>query len=194
MPASSSFQRLLSRIAEGDSQQAAEMITKKFADDLARLAAKRMSKRLQQRIDPEEIVQSIFMSFFRLYDDGRLEWREWDSLWGYLMRIAVWKILHKAQSHSAAKRHMQNEVALPIDVSVLDRVPGPEDVLVAEELREQLLNGVGNKYRPIAERILDGATHEVIAKELGTSISTVERVHRRALKSLIDLLAAEEAA
>ena len=193
MPASPSFQRLLSRIRQGDSQPAAELIVQRFAARLAALAARKMSQRLQQRIAPEDVVQSVFATFFRQVDGGQLELRDWESLWGLLARVAVWRIYRQVGRHTSERRAMQRETPLEEDVRVLDREPAAADVLVAEELHEQLMNGLSEKYRPIAQHILDGATHEAIARELDTSLSTVERVHRRARERLAVLLVAEEA-
>ena len=75
MSTSPSFQRLLSRIRQNDGQAAAEIVVERFAGRLAALAARKMSQRLQQRVGPEDIVQSVFATFFRHHQDGHLELR-----------------------------------------------------------------------------------------------------------------------
>lgn len=188
MSTSPSFQRLVSRIEQGDAQDAAESIVERFAARLAALAAQKMNQRLQKRVGPEDVVQSVFATFFRRVDNGQLELRDWDSLWGLLARITVWRICRYAEHHGAAQRSLKREVPLEEDLRALDREPRAEDVLMAEELHEQLTNGLSERYRPIAMQILDGVTHETIAAKLNTSISTVERVHRRARECLTRLL------
>ncbi len=192
MSTTPSFRRLLTRLEQGDSQHAAEMIVERYAARLATLSARKMSQKLQQRVGPEDVVQSVFATFFRRIDDGRLEIRDWESLWGLLARIAVWRICRYAGHHGAAQRSSAKEIPLEGDVRALNREPTAEEVLVAQELHEQFLLGLAEKYRPIAVQILEGQTHESIAQSLGTSISTVERVHRRARECLTGILAQEE--
>lgn len=192
MSATPSFDRLLSRIRHNNAQAAAELVVERFAGRLAALAASKMSPKLQQRVGPEDIVQSVFATFFRHHNDGHLELRDWESLWGLLARIAVWRICRHAEHHAAARRSQDREAPAELAMEELQREPSPADVLVAEELRQQLLDGLAEKYRPIAQQILEGQTHEAIAEDLGTSLSTVERVHRRARECLADMLRTEE--
>jgi RNA polymerase sigma factor (sigma-70 family) len=193
MSASPSFQRLLSRFRQQDRERADEMIVQRFAARLAALAARKMSPRLQQRVGPEDVVQSVFATFFRQVDAGRLELRDWETLWGCLAQIAVWRICRHAERHAAGRRSLEREGPLPEGVRVLDREPSPEEVQIAGELHARLLGALPEKHRPILAGLLDGATQEEVASELGTSLSTVGRVLRRAREQLEALLRAEEA-
>ena len=191
--ASPSFQRLLSRIGRNDGQAVADMVVERFAGRLAGLAARKMSQRLQQRVGPEDIVQSVFATFFRQHNGGHLEVRDWESLWGLLARIAVWRICRHAEHNTAARRSQDREVPAELAFEELQREPSPADVLVAEEMHRQLMSRLAEKYRPIAQQIFDGVTHEEIARAQSTSLSTVERVHRRARECLAEMLTKEEA-
>ncbi len=191
MPDSPSFDRLMSEIRKGDLDGAGELLVRQFAARLAALAAAKIGARLAKRVGPEDVVQSVYRTFFRRLDDGLVELRDWESLWGLLARIAVCRICRHAEHHAAARRSQDREAALAEDVPAFDREPKPEEVLIAEELHADLLATMPEKYRSIAARILEGDTHEEIARGLGTSISTVERVHRRARERLTELLPAE---
>ena len=191
MPDSPSFDRLLSGVRKGDVDGAGEIIVRRFAARLAALAAAKVGERLGRRIDAEDVVQSVFRTFFRRLDDGLMELRDWESLWGLLTRISVCRICRHAEHNAAARRNQGRETDLADDIQAFDREPRAEEVSIAEELRDRLIAEMTEKHRAIVLRILDGATHEAIAKELATSIATVERVHRGARERLSKLLADE---
>lgn len=193
---SESFQRLVRCLQRSETNDAAELVVGRFAARLAALAARGMSRGLQQRVDPEDVVQSVFATFFRQYDAGKVELHDWESLWGYLAQAAVWRIRRHAERNAATRRAVERTTALGADVTAFDREPGPEDVRVAQELREQLIERLKarhpEKYYRIAERILEGVSHAKIAQEFETSITTVERVHARTRDYLARILADEE--
>ena len=191
MSDSPSFDRLLSGVRKGDVDGAGEIIVRRFAGRLVALATGKISQRLGRRVGAEDVVQSVFRTFFRRLDDGLMELRDWESLWGLLARIAVCRICRHAERNATARRSQDRETDLTPDVQVFAREPGAEEVLIAEELHRGLLDGMPEKYRPIIVQILEGTSHEEIARGLGTSISTVERVHRRARERLTALLTAE---
>lgn len=187
-----SFRLLIDRLQQGRPGHFAETVVERFTARLAALTAKKMTARLQQRVAPEDVIQSVFATFFRRMGDGQFELRDWDSLWSLLARIAVWRICKHSEYHGAARRAINKEVSLEPGLDLLQREPSPNDVLVAEELQKQLLESLAERYRPIVLQILGGATHEAIVEDLHTSLSTVERVHRRARETLLALLASEE--
>jgi RNA polymerase sigma-70 factor (ECF subfamily) len=192
---SESFRRLASCLARGETNDAAELVVERFASRLAGLAARGMSRGLQQRVDPEDVVQSVFATFFRQHHAGKIELRDWESLRGYLAQVAVWRVRRYARRDAAGRRDAGRAAPLA-EADAFDREPGPEDVRIAEELREHLLANLKarhpDKYHRIAARILEGAGHAAIAREFDTSITTVERVHARAREFLAKLLADEE--
>lgn len=191
MSDSPSFERLLSGIRNGDIDGAGEVVVRRFAGRLVALAAVKISPRLRRRVEAEDVAQSVFQTFFRRLDDGRIEVRDWTSLWCLLARIAVCRICRHADRNAAARRSQALEEELTPDVPAFDREPDAAEVLMAEELHGRVVADTPEKYRDIVARLLEGATHEEIARELGTSISTVERVHRRLRERLAAMLAAE---
>src|SRR5258708_34866002 len=68
------------------------------------LARGRISQRLASRVDPEDIVQSVFRTFFVRLKDGRFVFAEQEDLCKLLMRITLHKTLRQVAFHKAAKR------------------------------------------------------------------------------------------
>ncbi len=192
MADSPSFDRLLSGLQKGDTDQIAELIVKRFESRLAFMAADRISRKLGRRIEVDDVTQSAFATFFRRVDDGRIELVDWDSLWGMLAKIARRRICRHAERNGAGKRSLDREIALAEDAAAFDREPSAEEVLGAEELSQGLIDQFPEKHQEMLRGILAGKTHEEIAKELGTSIATVERVRRRA-RELLGGMISEEA-
>jgi RNA polymerase sigma-70 factor (ECF subfamily) len=79
-PSDDSFQNLIRGLRAGDPDAAAELFHR-YACRLVGLARSRISSWLQTKIDPEEVMASVFKSFFPRVLDGRLEMRNWETLW-----------------------------------------------------------------------------------------------------------------
>ncbi|MFO0880616.1 MAG: sigma-70 family RNA polymerase sigma factor [Gemmataceae bacterium] len=188
---SPSFDNLVAIALEGNTEGVAELIVRRFTDRLVALAAGKISEKLRRRVEADDIVQSVFRTFFRRLDEGHMELRDWESLWGLLARIAVCRIYRHAERNAAARRSQGREVALSPDIEIFNRDPAPDEVLIAREIHFSLVSGLPEKYRPIVGQLLDGRHHEEIARNVGTSISTVERVHRRARERLRAMLQSE---
>ena len=64
--------RLLAQWREGD-QQAAGHLFHRYAEQLTALARGRLSARMGRRFDPEDVVQSVYCSFFKGAGEGRFD-------------------------------------------------------------------------------------------------------------------------
>src|SRR4051812_22678778 len=63
----------------------------RFTRRLIGLARNHLDARLLYKIDPEDIVQSAYKSFFLRYGDEARAADGWDGLWGLLTRITLRK-------------------------------------------------------------------------------------------------------
>src|SRR5260370_14492901 len=114
MPDAHESKVLVSRWRAGD-QDAAKELFDRYASRLVALARKQISQRLASRVDPEDVVQSVFRTFFERVKAGQFRIEEQDDLGKLLVRITVHKTLRKVQFHQAAKRDPR-----------LERLPGEE--------------------------------------------------------------------
>src|SRR5207244_9396381 len=76
----------------------------RYIDRLLVLARRRISQRLASRVDPEDIVQSVFRTFFGRLKDGQFVFADQDDLCKLLVRITLHKTLRQVAFHKAAKR------------------------------------------------------------------------------------------
>src|SRR6187397_2566869 len=85
-----SFQDLLSQLREGD-ETAACKIFRKYTDQLVRKARTRLDPMMRKKVDAEDIVQSVYRSFFVRYREGEFQLENWESLWCLLLTITFRK-------------------------------------------------------------------------------------------------------
>jgi RNA polymerase sigma-70 factor, ECF subfamily len=94
---------LLRQIREG-SEDAATQLYLRYARRLKSLARTRSSPELARRMDPEDIVQSVFSRFFRHVRDGDYDIPEGEELWKLFVVIALNRIRSAESYHRADKR------------------------------------------------------------------------------------------
>src|SRR5438445_9455467 len=137
-------------------EEAARQIFDRYVDRLMAVARGRISERLQSRFGPEDIVQSVFRTFFSHARKGDFSISDQDDLCKLLMRITVHKVLSQVAFHQAAKRDANRELEqgpLPHErlQQLLDHQPSPDE---AESLVDELVHFM-NRLRPEDRQILE---------------------------------------
>jgi RNA polymerase sigma-70 factor (ECF subfamily) len=183
MPASPEEQALIDLWRQGD-QDAARQIVERYLDRLLHLARGRISQRLAGRVDAEDIVQSVFRTFFVRLKDGRFVFADQDDLSKLLMRITLHKTLRQVAFHKAAKRdpHMETERGEHHReqlLSLLDREPTPEATVAFLDHLEHFLSQLEPLERQILELRIQGYSNDEIVQRLDLRY---DRKIRRALE------------
>jgi RNA polymerase sigma-70 factor (ECF subfamily) len=163
---------LLRRFQNGQPDAATQLYLR-YADRLLKLAAGQCAGDLKVRIDPEDIVQSVFRTFFRRAVRGHYDVPEGEELWKLFLVIALHKIRSQASFHRAGKR----DVRATISGDAAQHVVGPDETALAT-LRlviGELLDGLPPTMRPIVELRVEGHEVEEIARRAGRSRRSVER-------------------
>lgn len=170
---SSSFSdaSLLVRFRSGE-DDAATALYHRYAERLLRLADRSTGDDLSSRVDAEDIVQSVFRTFFRRVSDGHYLVPEGEELWKLLLVIALNKVRMLAEHHRAIKRDVGHT-----------RPIGDRDVPVASEASEVLrltiddvLATLPEAHRQIVRFRIDGHEINDIAKKATVSRRSVERI------------------
>jgi RNA polymerase sigma-70 factor, ECF subfamily len=167
---------LLRRFRSGE-EGAATNLYMRYARRLIALARKKTQQSLNSRVDPEDVVQSVFRTFFRRVSAGNYVVPEGNSLWQLLLVIALNKIRTLAVHHRAAKRDVANTANLSLsNVNGLPTTNDETALHVLELTIEELLEKFPSSYAPIVKLRIEGHDVAEIAARTGRSKRTVERV------------------
>src|SRR5262245_12788951 len=120
---------LAQRLRQGDPAAAAQLFAR-YARQLTRLAEQHLARRLAARADGEDVVQSVFRTFFRRCDRGEFTIDGSAQLWQLLVRITLLKARAVARHHTAGVRDVSAEAPAGGDAGFFEAVargPGPEE-------------------------------------------------------------------
>jgi RNA polymerase sigma-70 factor (ECF subfamily) len=176
-----SFAELMARLRAGD-EEAAARVFRQFTRRLIGLARARLAPIVRQKVDPEDVLQSAYRSFFRRHAHGEFDLDGWDELWGLLTRITLRKCLDQVEHFQAARRDVRREAARPLVTRCADpwqglaREPTPPEAVLLTEAVEELLRGLSGRDREIVSLRLQGYTIAEISERLGRPERTIYRV------------------
>jgi RNA polymerase sigma-70 factor (ECF subfamily) len=183
------FTDLMCRLDDGD-PDAARVVFDRYARRLVGLAAAHLPRALAPKLDPEDVVQSVFKSFFARHADSRFCLERWDSLWSLLTVLTVRKCGHRVKHFRAARRDVRREEDSPPAPSPIAETASPtptpvEAILLAETLAE-LLRDLSHSQRAIVRLRLEGYTVEEISERAGCTERTAYRVLEKVRGRLAD--------
>lgn len=163
-------------------EPAAAILVNRYFTRLVALIRSRWLPSLSPRLDPEDVVQSAYRSFFVRIRDGRLQETVNGDLWPLLARITVRKLIRQNRRQMSAGRNPAKEAYTveqdPLrDLATHD--PTPElSMQVLEEINA-VLSQLSPTARQIAELALSGLDAVAIAKQIGCHDRTVRRILRQ---------------
>lgn len=176
-PADVSDASLLRRLRGGENDAATELFLR-YAGRVRALAATQTSTDVQRRVDPDDIVQSVFRTFFRRATAGQYDIPAGDELWKLFLVIGLNKVRAVAAHHKAAKR----DVRLTAGGGEFDRAADTavaEDEMALTVLRltiDEVLEPLPADHREMIELRIAGLEVSEIAAQVGRAKRSVERV------------------
>ncbi len=168
---------LLTRLRAGD-PAAAEQLFRRYAQRLAHLAEQHLSRSLAGRLDGQDVVQSVFRTFFQRCARGEFQIDSSAQLWRLLVKITVLKARAEARRHQAECRDVRAEVPggeAWLAEAVAHEPSAAEAAALVDQV-ENLLRGLPAAYGRVLEMRLQGHAVPDIARELAVSRQTVYRV------------------
>ncbi|GAA5505248.1 ECF-type sigma factor [Novipirellula caenicola] len=183
MTKSTNVSRWIQRVKAGDSA-AANQIWQHYFDRLVRSVRARLLGQNRAVSDEEDIVLSVFDSFYKAAENGRFpDLADRDDLWRLLLRMAVRKVVDKRR-HDLRQRRGGNVQLHSLDhaedeghvIEAIGDEPSPEMVLMMQESVEQLFSHLGvGQLRDLAGAKLAGESNAELAQRFGCSERTIER-------------------
>lgn len=196
MPEGDSLE-LYRRVQEKDSDAACELFNR-YVERLMALVRVRLSSKLARRIDPEDVIQSAYRSFFAGTADGRFEVTQSGDLWKLLAAVTVNKLHRQIGHHQAGRRTVTAEKSTslpglyfqPLPLESLAKDPSPEEALILIEELQFVMSELKAEQREMLEMRLQGSKVSEIANQRNCSERTVrrflEKVKNRLQQRLLD--------
>lgn len=180
-----SFAEIMDRLRAGDGDAAREVFTR-FAHRLIALARSRLDLALRPKLDPEDVLQSVYQSFFVHQAQDRYSLDSWDSLWAMLTVMTLRKCARRRQFFQTAMRDVAREAGSePFDdcpkagFEIFAHDPTPSEAARLTETVEQLMAGMAPRERDILSLSLQGFTSAEISSRVGRTERTVQRLLKR---------------
>lgn len=180
---------LLRRFKLGQEDAATELYLR-YAQRLLALAKSKSSPALARRVAAEEIVQSVFGSFFRGAQKGYYDVPAGDELWKLFLVIALNKIRAKGAFHTAAKRDVRKTSDGEVSENLPETAPTDDEtaLLMLRMTLDESLAQLPEVHRQTVELRIEGFEVDEIAQRIGRSKRTTERILQEARKQLAHLL------
>ncbi len=186
---------LVARWRGGDERAAAELFDR-YTEQLLALARTRLSPKLAPRLDPEDVVQSAYRSFFvraqKGAEEGGYVLQRRGDLWRLLAAITLHKLQGQVERHTAGKRSIRREaysrdqeILLGLEAEVMAREPTPAEAATVVDELEGVLRDLRPQHRRMVEMLLQGCPVEEIARETERSERMVRLVAERFRDQLV---------
>jgi RNA polymerase sigma-70 factor (ECF subfamily) len=179
---------LVRRFRVGDDQAARELYLR-YVECLRALVRANASADLLRRLDADDIVQSVFRSFFHGAKQGYYDVPAGEELWKLLLVMALNKVRARGAYHRAAKRDVRltrggESYELLLETAQQDDVPDPFLSIVVDEVLERL----PPEHRQMVELRMCGYAVAEIAQKTGRSKRSVERMLQESRSRLTVLM------
>jgi RNA polymerase sigma-70 factor (ECF subfamily) len=163
---------LVRRHRDGD-PDAARALFANYAQRLGRLAEQHLSRKLAGRVDGDDVVQSVFRTFFLRTARGEFQIDSRGQLWQLLVQITIRKARTQGRRHTAGVRDVaaeQREATEDLLAAVMNREPGPEEAAILMDQIAAVLKGLPEGYCRVLELRLQGRSAAEIAARLALKV------------------------
>ena len=183
MSKSTNVSHWIDLVKDGDST-AAHRIWQHYFDRLVRAVRHRLYGQNRAVSDEEDIVLSVFDSFYNAVEKGRFpDLSDRDDLWRLLLRMSARKVVDKRR-HDQRQRRGGGVKLHSFDhttdgenvIEAIGNEPTPEMVLMMQESVEQFFSHLGvGQLRDLAGAKLEGYSNAELAGRFECSERTIER-------------------
>jgi hypothetical protein len=169
-------------------------LLRRYSPLLAQVAEQQIGPRLRQRTSVDDILQTVFRTYFRRSQQGRFQIEHEGALWALLLKLTCNKIRKQAERHTAQRRDVAREVLIdPGELAwVANGEAGPHEVAALTDELEWLLAQLAPRDVEIVRGLLAEESEQTIAGRARCSRATVRRVRERIAFKLRQRATAED--
>jgi len=165
----------LDRLASGNWSAFEAFYSSQF-DRLCRKIASKLNQRVAARLDPEDIAQSTFRSFWRRTSQGQYRFESDQKAWNLLVTIAVHKTINRMKRETAAKRDVRLERGLDVVLAQTDWDAGID---AAVEILDECEVQLSKDHARLLLLTLSGASSPSAADQLQVTRSMANVMWKR---------------
>jgi RNA polymerase sigma-70 factor (ECF subfamily) len=168
---------LLRRCRLGSEEAATELYVR-YARRLYALTQANSHPDLAPRFDSEDIVQSVFRTFFRRVAKGEFDVPDGEELWKLFLVIGLNKLRAVAAYHRTAKRNVGLSTGSQSIETDAPQTQGPDEtsLTILRLVIEEALSVLTPAHREIINARIDGYEVAEIAAQQGRSKRSIERI------------------
>jgi RNA polymerase sigma-70 factor, ECF subfamily len=179
--------RSLLRLYRHGDQEAATRLYERYAHRLRALAKLKKSPDLGRRVDADDIVQSVFGSFFRKAKTGVYDVPQGKELWRLFVVITLNKVRAKGVYHRAERRDV-GKTTNGLDRSGDELATNSQACAVLKLAIDEALDRLSAEKRRMIRLRMEGYEVQEISEVVHRSKRTVERLLQEGLRQLATLL------
>ena len=165
---------LLQQVRGGESNAATQLYLR-YANRLRALAAAQTGPEVARRVDPDDIVQSVFRTFFRRVAKGEYDVPAGEELWKLFLVMGLNKVRAVAQYHKAAKRDVRQTTSTE-GLSAPPATNEEDDLRVLQMTIDEMLAPLPATHREIITLRIAGHDVKEISEKTGRAKRSVERI------------------
>ncbi len=157
-------------------------VINRFSRRLIGLARNQLDSGLRQKVGAEDVVQSVFRTFFRRHMDNEFDLRNWENLWSLLALITLRKCTNLKIYYNRRNRDRNLEVSVDAAGSnssdswqIVSNEPTPAHAAILAELVERALTGLPAGDQQIIGLTLEGKDIRDISEQINRSERFVYR-------------------
>jgi RNA polymerase sigma-70 factor (ECF subfamily) len=170
------FEVLLRRLNGGDESEVQEAFSR-LEPFVKMIVRRHLSPRVRSKIDPTDIVQSVWVELLKGFRDSRWSFPDARHLRAFLAKLTHDRAIDRCRHLGRAADHESplGEGA-QVEVSLPSTDPGPVERVQAEELWEQMLSCCPAEHRGLLLLRRQGLDVQEIARRSGLHESSVRRI------------------
>ena len=179
------------QVLQGDTDFESETVTR-FANQLISQARTNLPNYLQSRFDAEDVVQSVFQSFFVRHRKKPFDFATANDVWRLLSAMTYRKVCNKIRFHNRHLRDARREGnAEAQHFAASENQATGSAITMMFELFQTILNRIPPKHQEILSLRMNEHTIEEIAEIVQVSTRTVDRALGN-IRKICDEIVAEE--
>ena len=185
---------LVDRWRAGD-EVAAGILHKRYMAKLLNLVGRHLASRFSPRLDADDVVQSVFGSFFNGAREGRYAFDDENDFWKLLLTIALNKVRNTVRHHQTQMRDLMKEsFSTNSDgaESLLADLKNPRRIAAEYAGFLESLDELLDRLEPAEQELLryqiEGYTQKEIADKMDLNDRTIRRMLSRIRNRAAELL------